>query len=433
MHTRTSKKGQALIIIVLAIIGLLGLTALAIDGGNAFADRSRAQSAADNAAFAAALALVQDEDYQAAGLSMAATNGYTNDGVFSTVAVSNDPMGAGCNGSVPTITLKDANDRLEYYLLVVIHSNVDTFFGPVIGVNQTHNCVQSIVRAKPGIYTALAYGNAVAALNCTSRWAIDQGGSSDVILYDGGLFSNSTDPAAMRILQPDQLIAPSFSAVGGITPEDVTLEDEFGNVISPVTGLPQLPCPEELPDYMIPQYSCDADHTYSDFPPDKRDDEADDNVSIREETIIVDGKEKNEDVAYIQPGTYCIDGVFKEMNMEGIGVTFILTGDRRLNWSGGKAQIHLEAPTSGTTKGLLMYFLTDTYITLNGNANTDLVGSIFAPFATIKITGSFGGVASESQWIGNTIDMTGNPQIIIQYDDTKVYQYPAPPEIELVR
>ena len=57
MYKKTKHSGQALALIMVAIFGIIALTALAIDGGNAFGDKRKAQSAADNAAVAAALAL----------------------------------------------------------------------------------------------------------------------------------------------------------------------------------------------------------------------------------------------------------------------------------------------------------------------------------------------------------------------------------------
>src|SRR5690349_12199708 len=52
---QSSQRGQALILIALAAIGLFGITGLAIDGGAKFSDRRHAQNAADTAALAAAL------------------------------------------------------------------------------------------------------------------------------------------------------------------------------------------------------------------------------------------------------------------------------------------------------------------------------------------------------------------------------------------
>ena len=57
MNTK-GQRGQALIIIAFAIIGLIGMTGLAVDGGMAFSDRRHAQNAADTAAVAGALAKI---------------------------------------------------------------------------------------------------------------------------------------------------------------------------------------------------------------------------------------------------------------------------------------------------------------------------------------------------------------------------------------
>ena len=52
---RKSERGQVLVIMAFGMFALLGMTALAIDGGNAYSDRRHAQNAADTAALAAGL------------------------------------------------------------------------------------------------------------------------------------------------------------------------------------------------------------------------------------------------------------------------------------------------------------------------------------------------------------------------------------------
>ena len=54
-----SERGQVLVFIALAIIGLVGITGLAIDGSSVLADRRHAQNAADTAALAGALTYIQ--------------------------------------------------------------------------------------------------------------------------------------------------------------------------------------------------------------------------------------------------------------------------------------------------------------------------------------------------------------------------------------
>jgi len=70
--------GQLLVIFAMAIIGLIGMTGLIIDGGDTFLQRRDQQNAADVAAMAAGYAALNSQDYNAAAQAVAATNGYTN-------------------------------------------------------------------------------------------------------------------------------------------------------------------------------------------------------------------------------------------------------------------------------------------------------------------------------------------------------------------
>ena len=60
--SRDKERGQTLIIVALAMVVLVGSLALAIDGGNAYAQRRRMQNAADAAALAGAKALALGEN-----------------------------------------------------------------------------------------------------------------------------------------------------------------------------------------------------------------------------------------------------------------------------------------------------------------------------------------------------------------------------------
>src|SRR5919205_1238235 len=79
MKPRLQERGQALVIIALAVVGLFGFSALAIDGSRVFSDRRNAQNAADTAALSAALAKIRAEDYVQAAELRAQDNGYVND------------------------------------------------------------------------------------------------------------------------------------------------------------------------------------------------------------------------------------------------------------------------------------------------------------------------------------------------------------------
>ncbi len=59
MKLKSSERGQALVLIAFAAVGLFAFTALAIDGSRVYSDRRHAQNAADTSALAAALARIR--------------------------------------------------------------------------------------------------------------------------------------------------------------------------------------------------------------------------------------------------------------------------------------------------------------------------------------------------------------------------------------
>ena len=84
MKRLNSQRGQALILIAFAAIGLFAFAALAIDGSRAYSDKRHAQNTADTSVLAAALAQIRTEGSatakfsaaRAAALARAASNGY---------------------------------------------------------------------------------------------------------------------------------------------------------------------------------------------------------------------------------------------------------------------------------------------------------------------------------------------------------------------
>ena len=112
LNFRTKARGQALVIVALAIVGLAGIAGLVIDGGNAFLDRRTAQNAADTAALTAAVTRVRGgENMVAAALSSAAENGYDNNGTTNTVEIHTPPISGPAVAATPAIAPQSPNAR----------------------------------------------------------------------------------------------------------------------------------------------------------------------------------------------------------------------------------------------------------------------------------------------------------------------------------
>src|ERR1044071_4318516 len=88
----STQRGQALVMIALAAIGLFAFAALAIDGSAIFSDRRHAQNAADTGVLQAALTKVRGGDWETAGLDRAESNGYNDNGITNDVLFYNPPI-----------------------------------------------------------------------------------------------------------------------------------------------------------------------------------------------------------------------------------------------------------------------------------------------------------------------------------------------------
>ena len=180
-----NEKGQALILVALAVIGIFGMTALAVDGGAALLDRRNAQSAADSAALAAALAKNKGTDWMAKGLAQAEINGYQNDGKSNIVHVHCPPEDEQYAG----------NDE---YMEVIIESSIQTSFGRVLGIDAVYNQVKAITHVTPERVAPLYSGAAMVALKPDGRGAFRSHGTNSTVLTGSGIFVNSNDSCAFE-------------------------------------------------------------------------------------------------------------------------------------------------------------------------------------------------------------------------------------------
>ncbi|MFM8370306.1 MAG: hypothetical protein ACKOBD_16275, partial [Chloroflexota bacterium] len=140
-----------MILIVFAIIGLIGASAIAIDGTNAFIDSRRADTAASAAALTAALTRIEGGNWRAAALATAAANGYNNDGVTNTVEMNTPPLSGPYEGN-------------SEYIEVIITSHLRTYFGVAIGIPTITSVAQAISQSKPSEIGEMFPGYAMVSL-----------------------------------------------------------------------------------------------------------------------------------------------------------------------------------------------------------------------------------------------------------------------------
>ncbi len=413
-QSHSSERGQVLVIIAVAIIGLVGITGLAIDGSRAYSDRRQAQNAADTASLAAALAYVKnpDGDFKSIGYSRAASNGFDDNETSNDVIVNHPPE------NLPNAPSPYAGN--PDYVQVIITSHLETLFGRVVGIEQLTNTVEAVARVYPSEYTEMFFGNAVVGLAPDACKAITYQGNADTTLTGGGIFVNSDcpDAAFFNHSSAAALDAPSLTSVGGVEYKEGAL-----NVPSINTGAQAFPYPPTH--IVLPNIAC------------KDDDGNEVNAAVDGDTMSPgnwSGTFPPSGVTDLESGVYCVNGDFKlnasdvlighdvVISMESGGVT----------WNGG-ATIQLDAPESGPFKGLLLYLpiTNSNVIKINGNGDSKFAGTILAPASPIQINGTGGADGFHCQVVGYTVDISGTSSMDIRYNDSENYNALTPQSIEL--
>ena len=415
-HNKPSERGQALVIIAFAIIGLVALTALTIDGGNVYSDRRHAQNAADTSVLATALSMVHGDPWstaQVAGLNRAASNGYI-DGDASANSTSTRTNVEIYN---PPIIGEYVGD--SEYVQVIITSNVDTYFAPIVGVHQLTNKVQAVARVEPVDIQPFLEGNAIVSCNQHACPGVTIGGSSATTLIGGGLFVNSDcedNPSQVGFVVNGGggLNSPSLCTVGGY-------QDENLNVGYIDTNCEPVDCST---DFVEPNIQCAGNAE----------------IDAGDSTILHpgyfnDNKFPPDGVETLMSGTYCVtngDFDFPNGTLNGIEVLiYVMSGEVRIN--GGT--VHLTAPSFGTYEGLLIALprSNDSPITINGNADMSYQGTILAPSSHITIDGTSAQEGFlDCQVIGDIVDITGGSDTIINYSSDDNWEPTIPPQIEFI-
>lgn len=178
-----SERGQILILIALALVAVIGFTALAIDVSITYDARRSAQNAADSAAMAGALAYVNGQPVETAAFNAAAASGFANNGVDNWVVVNHPPLSGEYAGD-------------DEYIQVIIRNQTDPSFLQVVFSGDMTNQVEAIARARPAEGGTLYGDNAIVTLKPTGKSVFDIGGNSYLEIKDGGIFDNSKDRKA---------------------------------------------------------------------------------------------------------------------------------------------------------------------------------------------------------------------------------------------
>jgi hypothetical protein len=416
---RISEKGQAIVIIIFSVIGLFGAAALAIDGGRAYVERGRTQSAADAAALSGALARIEQKDWREYALASALSNGYDNNGETNIIELNTPPV-SGTNMDNPE------------YIQVIITSKISTFFGGVIGIPEITVSSQAVSQTKPAEFGQMFDGYALVSLAPASecdnekKFSFWIHGEATISLTGGGLFVNSSNPDCAFIQQGSgsvRIIDDSpISIVGGASIQKPQLLTPF----PPQTGAVPMSYP---PPFQMPKVGCGSKGA------EVSGGEIDPSGKLINATLSSGAWDEDfppEGVKYLEPGVYCIRGnVLVEEGLIGDGVVLLIEQGSAQFSSG--AEIQLSAPKSGTLAGLLIYMPQENRqrLSLSGNEDSSYKGTILAPGADLHINGLSSDEGYHSQIIGYQVNVDGQDNIQIKYRDDQNFDAYRMPEVLL--
>jgi hypothetical protein len=413
-----NEKGQAIVIIIFAIIGLIGMSAVAIDGTNAYVDNRRAETAASAAALTGALTRIEGGNWRAAALAIAAANGYDNNGETNTVELNTPPLSGPYAGN-------------SEYIEVIITSHLRTYFANVIGVPFITNIVSAVSQSKPSVLGEMFPGYALVSLAPRSSCEIGNRlrpafwvhTEATINLEGGGVFVNSNHPncafisfgsGGVRVHDNDKTI----TVVGGADIQKPKLITPY-----PIqTGAAYIPYP---PPYRMPQVGCGGKVA-----------EVDEVLGVMTAGRWDEDVFPPEGVTQLEAGVYCLKGDFivsggQVLNGDGV-LIYVEEGRVGIN---GNAHVTLDGLKFGPNKGLLIYMPIENnnILAINGSNASRYQGTILAPGADVRINGlsAVEGGAYHSQIIGYYIEVDGSDNIYIKYKDEQNFDTWSMPEVVL--
>jgi Flp pilus assembly protein TadG len=370
----TSRRGIVLVLVAVLLPVVIGVMALALDGGLLYLQRQKAQSVADAAALAGAYQLYNGSNFsvaQGAAIAIGTQNG-------------------------STIPSSQVTSPQTGYIAVSVTSSKPRCFSALWGAGTMSVTANAVAR---GINPA--GGAAIIVLAPTGSNAFTVTAAGGVDTNGGKIAVNSSDSKAATITAGGNVYASELDVTGGYyysssgrfvtSPNSNNILTGASTTPDPLSTL-QPPDPTTLPAQTYTgQMTLQPGYYPSGI-----------NLSSPSGTIT------------LQPGVYYINGGFGDSsgaNIVGNGVmiynasqTFSITGS---------GNVTLSPMTSGPYAGITIYHNpnSNSDVSVTGNGSLNITGTIYAANSKLTVTGNGSTIGSRS--ISKTLSVTGNGSLIM--------------------
>jgi len=436
------RRGGVTPLTVLSLALLLGVVAVAVDGGSLMEQRRHVQATADAAALAAADDLFvnyagnQGTDpsgtAQTSALAIAQANGFSNDGVQSIVTVNVSPQkyqgGPNAGQSLPA-----------GYVEVIVQYNAERTFSNVFGAGTVPVRARAVAR---GQWTPT--NKNVIALNLGAPSAVSVAGSGGGLLGLGGLLGGGCCLNVKGVVQINSNSKTALSLTGGGTLVALAIDLVQGlvGILGSLLGLLGLggspPAINAVPPTADPlRYLPDPDPVKLGL------------------TLQVNGQVNTGGTVHLRPGVYSggiqVSGgstVVLHANLDGTPGIYVLQGGGFAvsdtsnvqmavgetagimlynGWSQSSDTVNLQTsgkmiltpPSSGPYKGLCIFQKRGTYssaaplLTITAKGTANIGGTLYAVYAKVSLSSGNNNNVLGGQIISDTLGVSGSNTVNI--------------------
>jgi Flp pilus assembly protein TadG len=398
------RSGKVVIFVALCLTGMVGVVALAVDGGVLLDGHQQLQAAADAAALAAATDLfanyVTNQGADPSGtaaqsaLTTAAANGFSSDSNGTTVTVNIPPQSGAFSGQAG-------------YAEVLIQHKQNRYFSTIFGKDAITVTARSVARGtqKPYVHAS------VLVLDPSGQGAYTNSGDGFQIAGAPILINSNSSQAAL-LSGSGTVLAPQINIVGNYAASgDATLLAKVSTGVKETSDpLSKLSVPSNL------KMESNSPVAYS-------------RGRYTLQPGIYNGGialSSSAEVA-LEPGVYYLNGggltVSGRASLIGRGVLIYndpFSNTDAINIS-GRGAISLSPPTSGAYAGLTFFQnrTSPVALSLSGGNNMSISGTIYAPAARLNINGN-GDSTMGSQFITADLTTTGDGILKIPWNIANV-------------
>ncbi|MDA9430490.1 hypothetical protein XH88_01545 [Bradyrhizobium sp. CCBAU 51627] len=367
---------------------LVGTAGLGTEVGWWYYKHKDMQSAADSGAVSAATAVSAGGDLLSEANAVTANYGYANTVNNVTITVNNPPATGNYTSNPQAIE-------------VVVSQPQQRLLSALFGSDPVLITARAVALPNSGT-------GCVLALNKSASPGVNVSGGNQLNLIKCNLYSDSSASPSLNVAGSASVSANQVGVVGDVSgTSNITATNGVKTHVQPIVDPYANVSPPPEPSCTNAKITVNANGKTNSLSP-----------GCYSGSITVNaGATLN-----LSPGIYYLDGanlsVAGNATITGTGVTLVFTGSGS-NWGtasiGSNAIIDLTAPTSGSTRGIVMYgdrnMPVGTAFNLTGGGTQNFGGAIYLPKANLSFSGGNGASTSCTKIIADTMTFSGTSNL----------------------